>query len=159
EALREPGDELIGLLLGQDERRGQLDVVAGHTVDGPAARVDDDAACERFLQHQLAHVLLGRERPLGLLVHHQLEPDHQPQAAHVADSGCARSGVSLSSRYRPTCAERSISRSSVRMCKTSTPTAQLRVCAAYVCPPTMFWPALRMGAIMRSDATTAPRGT
>ena len=68
-------DRGVGLLLRQHEWRRQADGIL------PGAE-DEQAALEALVDDAIA---LGRRALLGLAIAHELDADHQPATAHVAD--------------------------------------------------------------------------
>ena len=72
-----------------DERRPEQDRVAVDPVRVARPRVDEDAGVARRADDALRQAGGARERPPRLAVRDQLEPDHQPPAADLADVlGC-----------------------------------------------------------------------
>ena len=79
EAHGEAADHLVDLLIRDDQGRREGEGVAGR------ARAGDQAPFEQALGGELLDPVIGIELPPGRFVGDDLNPRHEPDAAHVAD--------------------------------------------------------------------------
>src|SRR6185436_11890552 len=75
------------VLLLDDERRRDHDVVASTAVDDTSHRVTDEAVLHRFEAYALAELRFRLERLFGPAILHELEGKKEAASAYVADVG------------------------------------------------------------------------